>query len=91
MRPRLARVVVAVVAEEDDLAADLRLQPPRGLDLGDEEAPREEAARLLAEADDGLVAHAARVTSRGVRGPSTACSDRLTTMQMAHPITLYQR
>ena len=53
-RAGLAEVVVAVVAEEDDLAADLRLQPPRRLDLGDEEPPREEAARLLAEADDGV-------------------------------------
>ena len=49
----LAEVVVAVVAEEDDLAADLRLEPPRRGDLGVEVAPREEAARLLAEADDG--------------------------------------
>ena len=48
----LARIVVAVVAEEDDLAADLGLEPPGRLDLGDEEAPREKPAGLLAEADD---------------------------------------
>ena len=83
--------MVAVVAEEDDAPAHLCLEPPRRPDLGHEEAPREEAARLLAEGDDGLRAHAARVTSRGVGGPSTASSDRLATMQMAHPITLYQR
>ena len=62
-RPRLARIVVAVVAEEDDSPADLRLQPPGGLDLGDEEPPREKAAGLLAESDDRLRAHAARPTS----------------------------
>ena len=31
----------------------LRLQPPGRGDLGEEKPPREEAARLLAEADDG--------------------------------------
>jgi hypothetical protein len=49
----LARVVVAVVAEEDDLPAELRLEAPGGEDLGGEEAPREEPAGLLAEADEG--------------------------------------
>ena len=63
-RAGLAEVVVAVVAEEDDLAADLRLQPPRRGDLGVEKAPREEAARLLAEADDGVVVAVAVMGSR---------------------------
>src|SRR5262249_5214779 len=90
-RAGLAGVVVAVVVEEHDAAADLRLQPPRRPDLGHEEAPREEPARLLAEGDHRLVAHAARLASLGVRGPTAAWSARLPAMQMAHPITLYQR
>src|SRR5262245_2234215 len=88
--PRLARIVIAVVAEEHDASAELFLEPPRREDLGGEEPPREEAARLLAERDDD-VAHAARPTWLGVRGPRTACRARLATMQMAQPITLYQR
>jgi hypothetical protein len=40
------------VAEEHDLAAELRPQSPRRDDLGEEKPPGEEAARLLAEADD---------------------------------------
>ena len=68
---RLARIVVAVVAEEDDLAAELRLQPPRGPDLGEEEPAGKEAARLLAETDDG--AHDNAETGAAVpRAPMTA-------------------
>ena len=50
---RLARVVVAVVAEINDFAADFRLQPPGRLDFGNQEPPREKPARLLAETNDG--------------------------------------
>ena len=49
----LAGVVVAVVVEEDDLAADLGLEAAGGDDLSVEEAPREKTAGLLAETDDG--------------------------------------
>ena len=34
---RFARVVVAVVVEENNLAADFRLQPPGRLDFGEQE------------------------------------------------------
>ena len=51
-RLRLARVVVAVVIKKDDLTADLGLEFPRGGKFGVKEAPREETAGLLAEADD---------------------------------------
>ena len=57
-RLRLARIVVAVVAEIDDLAAELRLQPPRGDELRVKKPPWEKPARLLAETDDGGGAHA---------------------------------
>src|SRR5262249_34908063 len=90
-RPGFPRIVVAVVAKEHDAPAQLSLESPRREDLGREEPAREEAARLLAERDDGLVAHVGRPAGLGVRGPRTACSDRLATMQMAQPITLYQR
>ena len=52
-----ARIVIAVVAEENDLAADFRLQPPGRLDFGDEKAFREKPARLLAETNDGCGSH----------------------------------
>jgi hypothetical protein len=48
-----AGVVVGIVVEEDDFAADLLLELARGEDFGDEEALGEEAAGLLAEGDDG--------------------------------------
>ena len=47
-----ARIVVAVVVEENDFAADLRLQPPGRLDFGKQEPSREKSARLLAETND---------------------------------------
>jgi hypothetical protein len=63
-----ARVVVAVVAEEDDLPANLGLEAAGGADFGDEKALRKESAGLLAEANDGGLAHeiAAAVRARRV-------------------------
>jgi hypothetical protein len=49
---RLARVVVAVVAEENDFAANLALQPSRRLDFCKQVALQEEPARLLAKTND---------------------------------------
>ena len=87
---RLPRVVVAVVAEEDDLAAELGLEPAGREDLGRKEPPREEPARLLAEADDR-----ARLmpwpAPRPAPGPIAAWRTRLNAMQAAQPMTLYQR
>src|SRR5688572_9250369 len=51
---RLARIMIAVVAEINHAPADLHLQASRGAQLGHEEPPREEPARLLAECDDRL-------------------------------------
>src|SRR5712691_4213264 len=87
----LAWIVVAVVAEVHDAPADLRLQAPRGPDLGHEEPPREEAAGLLAERDDRLRAHPARPSSARARGGRTACSATLNAMHAAQPMRLYQR
>ena len=87
-----ARIVVAVVVEEDDLAADLRLQPPGGLDFGDQEPLREEPARLLAETDDGGGGHGVGNACAGVAvGPSAAWMTRLNSTQAAQPMKLYQR
>ncbi len=89
---RFARVVVAVVVEEDDLAADLRLQPPGRLDFGDEESLREKPARLLAEADDRGAGHGVDDVLAGVAvGPDVAWMIRLNNTQAAHPMKLYQR
>ena len=56
-RSGLSRVMVAVMTEIDDLTPDLRLQPPGGTDFGDQIAPGEEPARLLAKGDDWLLAN----------------------------------
>ena len=47
----LARVVVAVVIEEDDLAAQFALEAAGGHYLGVKEPARKKAARLLTEAN----------------------------------------
>ena len=75
-----ARIVVAVVVEENDFAADFCLQPAGGQDFGNEKPLREKSAGLLAETDDRGV----RLTAgRGLRlrafhfaGLNTACSDQ---------------
>ena len=88
----LAEVVVAVVAEVDDLAAELCLESPGRGDLGVEVAPGEEAARLLSEADDGVGGHGLVGTSaRAAPGPSAAWIARLKATHAAQPIRLYQR
>jgi hypothetical protein len=65
------RIMVAIMIEKDDPAAQFSLQPPGGLDFRKEKAPWKKAARLLAEADDGGGVHSTMpVTSRD--GPSMA-------------------
>ena len=98
-RPGFARVVVAVVIEKNDLAADLLLKFPRGLDLGEEESSREESARLLAEADDrggrgggrGGGHDAGDPSSGRGRAPARSCNTTLSITHARQPITLYQR
>jgi hypothetical protein len=51
--------MIAIVKKEDDLAANLLLQPAGGHDLGEKKSLREKPARLLPEADDWL-AHGKR-------------------------------
>src|SRR5262249_47008304 len=53
-----SRVMVAVVIEENKCTADLRLEPTRGADLGDQVTSRKKTARLLAKADYRRGAHA---------------------------------
>ncbi len=50
---RFSRVVIAVVKEENDLTADLLLESSRGLDFREKKSLWKNAARLLAETDDG--------------------------------------
>jgi hypothetical protein len=47
-----ARIMVAVVAEENNFAAHLPLQPAGRLDFRKQESSREKSARLLAETND---------------------------------------
>ena len=88
-----ARVVVAVVAEEDDFAAEFRLQSPGRLDFGDQEPFREKPARLLAETDDRRGSHdlggagVVRLPGAQQRPGEPA----LNSTQAAHPMKLYQR
>src|SRR4051794_22764857 len=84
-RRGLPRVVVAVVKEEHDLAADLALQAAGGRDFRKKKSFRKEAARLLTEADDRR-AHAAALSRKNV-----ACKIQLKSRTAAHPIRLYQR
>jgi hypothetical protein len=56
-RFRLARIVIAVVIEKNDLPADFRLQAPGGKDFGGEKSLRKDPAGLLAETDDRRLAH----------------------------------
>jgi hypothetical protein len=58
-RPRFPRIVVAVMAKENDLAADFRLNPPRRLKFREKVATRKKPARLLSETDDGSGVHTA--------------------------------
>src|SRR6266513_619792 len=88
---RLARVVVAVMAKEHDAPTHLRLQPTRGLNLGNKKAPRKEPAGLLAKGNDRLDAHAPRFGSVEARDPRTVCSSMLKAMHAAQPMRLYQR
>lgn len=62
--PGFARIMVAVVVEENDLAAEFRLEPPRRADFRHQEAAWEKAAGLLAEADDRGGAHG-RIKAKG--------------------------
>ena len=86
---RLARIVIAVVQEKHDFTTDLSLHPARRLELGVQEASREETTRLLAEADDRSGTHA-DAPSPAWRG-RTACKTSASSTQDAQPIRLYQR
>jgi hypothetical protein len=83
-----ARVMVAVVVEEDDFAADFGLQAAGGLDFGEEEAPGKESAGLLAETDDGGGCH---TVGAACSLPIMVWMAALNNMQAAQPMKLYQR
>jgi hypothetical protein len=54
-RDRLARVMIAVVIEKNDLAADFVLKTSSGENLGDQVSLGEKSARLLTETNNGLM------------------------------------
>jgi len=51
----LARVMIAVVTEEDDFSADLLLQPASSHNFSEQESLGKKSARLLAETDNRLI------------------------------------
>jgi len=69
--------MIAVVVEENNLAADLALQPSGGLKLGKQKPLRKKPARLLAKADNGCVAHV--FSARAVLAGRITCNARLNT------------
>lgn len=90
--PGLARIVVAVVVEEDDLAADFFLESACGVNFSGEKSFREKSTWLLAEANDGGWTHGTDNTGAASSvGPRAVWIIRLNSTQMAHPIKLYQR
>src|ERR1019366_738597 len=54
---RFAWIVIAVVIEKNNLSANFTPQPPGRQDFCKQKSLREKPARLLAETDDGWVAH----------------------------------
>ena len=52
-----ARIVIAVVKEKDDFAADLLLKTAGGLEFGEKKSLGKNPAGLLAETDDGSSIH----------------------------------
>src|SRR5690606_17630126 len=92
---RFARVVVAVVIEEHDLAAQFALQSPRSLELREKKSPREKAAWLLPKTNDGCsrCTHtAAESAGAGDESPpNKAWTNRLRITHVPQPIRLNQR
>src|SRR5437764_9466171 len=64
-----ARIVVAIVKKENDLAADLALEPASGNNFRKEKSFGKKAARLLAETDNRR-AHAQIGRDSALRCPS---------------------
>ena len=83
-----ARIVIAVVVEENDFAADFGAEAPGRQNLGDEEPFGEYPAWLLAEADDRGGAHVTGDASGGCRN---VWKSRHRKRHEPQPIRLYQR
>ena len=52
---RLARVMITIVKEKDDVSANLFLETPGRQNLSDQEPLGKKPARLLAETNNGLM------------------------------------
>jgi len=91
---RLARIVIAVVAEKDNLTPEFRLQSARGFDLRIEKTSRKNPARLLPETNDrwrhtrtlAQAAHPCYERTKTVFSRTVASSRTAT-----QPIRLYHR
>ena len=83
-------IVVAVVKEENDLTADLALEPASGHDFGPEKTFWEKPAGLLAEADDRL-AHYADAGAGPLFWNTVVCRAQEKRSTAVQPMKLYQR
>src|SRR5262249_55433780 len=63
----LARVMVAVVTEKDDFAADLFLQPASSRNFSEQESLWKKSARLLAETNNRVIHGSERASYAGAR------------------------
>ena len=66
-RYRLARIMIAVVKEEDDFSADLLLQAPSRRNFSEQESLGKKSARLLAETNNRMIHGSERASYAGGR------------------------
>src|SRR5438270_8360364 len=89
-RDRLARVVIAVVKKENNLATDLELEPAGGDDFREQKSFRKKTAGLLAETNDRR-AHDAATGAGSVFRNTVDCSSQAKIRTATQPMKLNQR
>jgi hypothetical protein len=62
---RLARVMITIVKEEDDVSADFVLEPSSRQNFSEQESLWKKSARLLAETDNRLIHGSERASYPG--------------------------
>jgi len=85
--PGFARILVAVVQEEDNFTADFLLQPAGGEDFCRQKPFGKESARLLTKTDDRRLAHTtceARVPDRQQRRRAERSREKWGVLESGH-------